>query len=217
MVDRMIILITIGLVFIFLLNLFIYWIIFQKVKDKNKELVRLFYKIFPIIWIVTLITIPIINSSLLRAFFPENSSYFDDYWNLFALLGITFIIIGINFAKRGRKRYRIMSTDEKVSKLITSGIYRIIRHPTYSGWVIIFLGAALISDSLTSLILCPIIYFILEFHALIEEKLILIPKYGEKYEKFKKKTPYRIIPTPLNFFLIILVFIIVYMGFINVN
>ena len=213
----MILLITIVLVFIFLLNLFIYWKIFLKEKDKNNKLVRFFYKIFPIIWTFTLITIPIINSSFLRAYLPENSSYFDDYWNLFALLGIAFIIIGISFAKKARKVYKVKPMDKESSELITSDIFRIIRHPVYSGWVIIFLGAALISDSLISLILCPIIYVILESHASIEEKLILIPKYGDKYEKFMDKTPYRIIPTPLNFLLIVIAIIIVYVGFLNIS
>jgi len=105
--------------------------------------------------------------------------------------------------------------DEESSKLITSGIFRIIRHPFYSGWVIIFLGAALISDSLVSLILCPIIYVFIESHASIEEKLILIPKYGNRYEKFKERNPYRIIPAPLNFLLIIIAVIIIYIGFFN--
>ena len=213
----MIISITIVLAFIFFSNLSLYWILFLKVKEKNNKLVRVFYKIFPIIWTFTLITIPIINSSFLRAYFPENSSYFDVYWNLFALLGIAFIIIGINFAKKARKVYRVKPMDEESSELITSGIFRIIRHPVYSGWVIIFLGAALISDSLISLILCPFIYILLEFHALIEEKLILIPKYGDKYEKFKDKTPNRIIPTPLNLLLIIIVVIIGYVGFFNIS
>jgi protein-S-isoprenylcysteine O-methyltransferase Ste14 len=147
--------------------------------------------------------------------FPKNSSYFGDYWNLFALLGIAFIIIGINFVKKAKKAYNIKPLNR--SDLITSGIFRIIRHPFCSGWLIIYLGAALISDSLISLILCPLIYVCLELHALIEEKLILIPKYGDKYENFKARTPNRIIPTPLNLLLIIIVFIVVYVGFINNN
>ncbi|MFX1344311.1 MAG: methyltransferase family protein [Promethearchaeota archaeon] len=209
----MILLLTIILVLIFFSNLSLYWILFQKVKKKKNKFVKMFYKIFPIIWAFVLITIPIINSSFLKVVFPENSSYFGDYWNLFALLGIAFIIIGINFVKKAQKAYDIKHINR--ADLITSGVFRIVRHPIYSGWVIIYLGAALISDSLTSLILCLFIYVCLELHALIEEKLILIPKYGDKYEEFKEKTPNRIIPTPLNLLLIIIVFIIVYVGYIN--
>ncbi|MFX1375888.1 MAG: methyltransferase family protein [Promethearchaeota archaeon] len=210
-----IIIITIILVLIFILNISIYWIVSSKVNDTNKKSIKAFYNIFPILWKLILIIIPIINLSFLRFYFPENLSYFDDYWNLFALLGIVFIIIGINFSKKAKKAYNIKTSHQNSSKLITSGVFRIIRHPIYSGWVIIFFGAAIISDSLTSLILCPVLYIIMTIHTLLEEKLILIPKYGKKYENFKEKTPYRIIPIPLNLLLVIITFIIVYIGFLN--
>jgi protein-S-isoprenylcysteine O-methyltransferase Ste14 len=106
--------------------------------------------------------------------------------------------------------------DEKSPNLATSGVFKIIRHPIYSGWVIIFFGATLLSDSFNCLVLCPIVLILLDIHALIEEKLVLIPKFGNDYEKFKEKTPYRIIPTPLNFFLIIIAVIIIYVGFLNI-
>ena len=211
----MILLITIILLFIFISNLIVYWLLFVKVKNKQNKLVRLFYKLFPIIWTLSLVPIPIINSSFLIMVFPQNLSYFCDYWIYFILLGIIFIIIGVNFASKARKVYRVKAIDENSSKLITSGVFRIMRHPIYAAWVIIFLGAAIISDSIISLIISPLILLILEVHARIEEKLMLIPKYGEVYVKYKEKTPYRIIPTPLNFLLIIITFIIVYIGILN--
>lgn len=197
-----------------MLNIFFYWVIFLKVKKKDFSL---FYKLFPVIWTITLISIPIVNSGLLRFFIKDNWSYFKDYWNLFALLGLIFIIVGINFAKRAKKVRKIKPLDETNSKLATTGVFRIIRHPIYSGWVIIFFGIALISDSITSLILCPILLIIVDIHALLEEKLILIPKYGKNYKKFMEKTPNRIIPTPLNFFLLIVTILVIYIGFLNIS
>lgn len=202
---------------VFISDLFVYWIIYLRVINKKNRLVIIFYTIFPMIWTCTLVIIPIINSSFLRFYLPENLSYFKEYWNLFALLGIVFIILGINIAKRKRKINNNITSNKKNSKLITSGIYRIIRHPSYSAWVIIYFGLALISDSLISLILCPILLIILEIHTSIEENLVLIPKFGNTYRNFKEKTPYRIIPTPLNFFLIIIVIIIIYIGILNIS
>ena len=209
--------ITIILLTIFILNIIVYWVLFLKVKNKEKNLVRLFYKIFPVVWSLSLIPIPIINTSFLRLYFPNNYSYFEYYWIYFVLLGIAFIIIGIIFAKRAKKVYKVKLLDESSTKLITYGIFRLIRHPVYSAWGIIFLGVAIISDSLISLIISPLIFVILEINAMIEEKLILIPKYSKTYENYKRKTPNRIIPTPLNILLIIITIIIVYVGFINVN
>jgi protein-S-isoprenylcysteine O-methyltransferase Ste14 len=210
-------LITIILFLVFVLNLILYWVIFLKVKSKEKKLVTFFYKIFPVIWTISIIPIPIINSSFLILLFPNNLSYFGYQWIYFALFGIVFIILGINFAKRARNLYKVKSLDETDSKLITYGIYKLIRHPIYSAWSIIFLGAAILSDSLICLIFSFIFLIVMEFHAIIEEKLILIPKYGDAYNNYKKKTPYRIIPTPFNLILIIIIVLIIYVGFLNLN
>ena len=210
-------LITIILLTIFILNITVYWLLFLKVKNKEQKIVKIFYRLFPLIWTLSIIPVPIINSSFLILFIASNYSYFEYYWVYFALLGIAFIIIGIYFAKRARKEYEVKSLDESDVKLITYGIFRIIRHPVYSAWAIIFLGVAIISDSLISLIISLLIMIILELHAIIEEKLILIPKYDEAYENYKRKTPNRIIPTPLNILLIIITIIIVYVGFLNLN
>lgn len=210
-------LITIILLIIFIFNLILYWILFLKVKDKERKSVKVFYKLFPLIWSLSIVPIPIINSSFLILYFPNNFSYFQEYWIFFALFGITLIIIGINFAKRARKVYKVKSLDETSSKLITKGIFKLIRHPIYSAWGIIFLGAAIISDSFISLLISLLILIILEIHAMLEENLILIPKYGKSYENYKRKTPNRIIPTPMNLLLIIIALVIAYVGFLNVN
>ena len=213
----MIIEVTLILIFTFISSLVMYWVIHLKVDDKSNRLVKIFYNFYTVIWIFTLITIPIINSSFLRFYLPENLSYFKDYWILFALLGIVFIILGINFARRASQLKKHKLINENDSELITSGVFRIIRHPTYSAWIIIFFGMALISDSLVSLIFCPIVLLILEIHTSIEEKLVLIPRYGNNYDNFKEKSPYRIIPTPLNLLLVIITMIIVYVGFLNIS
>ncbi|MFX0042522.1 MAG: methyltransferase family protein [Candidatus Hodarchaeota archaeon] len=210
-------LLTIILLILFNFNLILYWTFFLKVKDKERKSVKIFYKIFPLIWTLSIVPIPIINLSFLKLWFPHNFSYFQEYWIFFALFGITLIIIGINFAKRARKLYKAKPLDENSSKLITHGIFRLIRHPIYSAWGIIFIGAAIISDSLISLLICPLVLIILEIHAMLEENLILIPKFGKNYENYKKKTPNRIIPTPMNLLLIIMVLVIAYVGFLNVN
>ncbi len=210
-------LLTIILLIIFIFNLILYWILFLKVKDKERKSVKVFYKLFPLIWTLSIVPIPILNSSFLKLWFPNNFSYFQQYWIFFALFGITLIIIGINFAKRARKIYKVKSLDETNSKLITHGIFKLIRHPIYSAWGIIFIGAAIISDSFISLLISLLILITLEINAILEENLILIPKYGKSYEDYKRKTPNRIIPTPMNLLLIIIALVIAYVGFLNIN
>ncbi|MFX0023033.1 MAG: methyltransferase family protein [Candidatus Hermodarchaeota archaeon] len=208
-------LVTIILIITFSLNLVIYWVIFLKNKENEEK--HIFFKIFPVIWTLSLVPIPVINSSFLRMFFPNNYSYFGDFWIFFVLFGIVLIFIGIIFIKRANRVYKVKSIDEDSSKLITKGIFKLIRHPIYSAWGLIFFGVAIISDSLISLITSALIFILLEIHSIYEEKLILIPKYGNIYENYKNKTPNRIIPTPLNLLLIIITIIIAYVGFLNFN
>ena len=155
------ILITTILLLIFLLNLVMYWVFFLRIEEKErKKTTKLFYKMFPVIWTLSLVPIPIINSSLLRVFFPNNYSYFDELWIFFALFGIAIITLGIIFAKRARRVYKVKPMDENRSNLITNGIFKLMRHPVYSAWGLIFLGSAIMSDSLISLIISLILIMV---------------------------------------------------------
>jgi protein-S-isoprenylcysteine O-methyltransferase Ste14 len=101
-------------------------------------------------------------------------------------------------------------------KLNIKGIYEIIRHPMYTNWILAFVGLAFIFDSFLSLLISPLLVILLELQAYLEEKYIFIPKYGsDKMESYKKKTPYRLFPTPYNALLIIIACLVIYIGIIN--
>ena len=197
----MIILITILLMFIFILNLVTYWLLYEKNKEKLSK--KLFYKLFPVIWTLSIIPIPIINSGFLEFLFPTNYSYFQEYWIFFALLGILFIIIGIIFAKRAKKLFKINMVHGNSTNLIRSGVFKIVRHPTYFSWTIIIFGAALISDSLISLIIGVLIYTLFFLYYL------QFKKYKKLRHRFGKPKWYNIILTLLYLvasFLLLLIF-----------
>ena len=64
-------------------------------------------------------------------------------------------------AKRAKKLFKINMVHGNSTNLIRSGVFKIVRHPTYFSWTIIIFGAALISDSLISLIIGVLIYILL--------------------------------------------------------
>jgi len=78
-------------------------------------------------------------------------------------------------------------------QLVTTGIFRHIRHPHYTSLLIIGYGLALFFYSLAALILATIAIPIMIWSILDEEKL-LIKQYGHEYIKFMKQTPWRVIP-----------------------
>jgi methanethiol S-methyltransferase len=91
-----------------------------------------------------------------------------------------------------------LPTKHKIFKMkrkrtITTGIYRIVRHPIYSGTLILFLGLILFHSSALSFLYFPasiLLYWIMTY---FEEK-DLIRMFGEEYLLYKQKVKSRIIP-----------------------
>ncbi|MFX0179656.1 MAG: methyltransferase family protein [Candidatus Hodarchaeota archaeon] len=189
--------------------------IFIKIKNQHAKIKRYYKKAFPIIWILSLIPILIINSSLLQVIYSENISYFQEIWIWFLILGIVFIIIGIRIASMAMKIYKVNVINFKESKLIKTGIYSVIRHPIYLSWVLIFMGCSFAFDSFLAILFIPILIVLLEIHCILEEKYILLPNFGEEYREYKKKIPFRIFSPPYNYLLIIISFVVIYIGLLN--
>ncbi|MCE7748432.1 MAG: isoprenylcysteine carboxylmethyltransferase family protein [Candidatus Heimdallarchaeota archaeon] len=72
-------------------------------------------------------------------------------------------------------------------EVITTGVFKYVRHPMYLGAILLFLGLNVITLSLASLGLFVIIVIFYEYIARYEEKL-LIANFGEDYENYKTAT-----------------------------
>jgi protein-S-isoprenylcysteine O-methyltransferase Ste14 len=78
-------------------------------------------------------------------------------------------------------------------QLVTTGIFKHIRHPHYTSLIIIAFGLALFFFSLVTLILAVISIPIMVI-SIVDEEHLLIRQYGNAYREFMKQTPWRIIP-----------------------
>jgi len=214
------IILSLVLIIIFLVNYITFWTLLIKNSDRKSNFLNFYKKIFPIIWIICINPIPIINSSFLGPYFNGNLSPLRQYWIWFMFLGIIFLAVGIKIYSLYKKilNYeRGEDWEEKEIKLITNGVYKIVRHPNYLAWLLIFLGSTFILDSFISLILVPLLVILMELNGVLKEKHVLSPKYGEIYEKYKEKTPYRIISPPYNYLLYLIAIFVVYIGFLNLE
>lgn len=73
---------------------------------------------------------------------------------------------------------------EKVSSLVTSGIYRYSRNPMYLGLVLILLGWALYLSHLLAFMLLPVfVLYITRFQIQPEEK-VMMQKFGNDYQAY---------------------------------
>ncbi|MFX1257685.1 MAG: methyltransferase family protein [Promethearchaeota archaeon] len=210
-------LINLFLILTFLTNELLYWVIYLKTKDSGKSKNWDTYtNLYFILRTITIILFPILNSSFFVEFNGQ-ISYFREYWIWFLILGIIIIIVGIKLIKSTLNVNKYKGFKKGDYQLITEGPYEIMRHPMYSFWALIFLSLAFIFDSFISLILSPFVMLFLGFEGFLEEKYILIPKFGEKYENYIEKTSHRLFPSPYNALLVIIAIFVVYIGILNIN
>jgi protein-S-isoprenylcysteine O-methyltransferase Ste14 len=74
------------------------------------------------------------------------------------------------------------------SHLVTDGIYKYVRHPQYSGFILTIIGFLLQWPTIITLLMAPILLVIYIKLAKKEEK-ILIDVFKDQYLEYKKKVP----------------------------
>lgn len=107
------------------------------------------------------------------------------------LLGIIPLVVGVAlnlivdtlFKKAGTT----VKPFEYSSTLITTGVFRISRHPMYLGMVFILLGVAILMGSLTPFIVIAIFAAVMELFFVRTEEKMLAQKFGEVWEAYNKK------------------------------
>lgn len=86
-----------------------------------------------------------------------------------------------------RNAWRIGIDQDTTKQLITSGIYKIIRHPIYTSFKIALIATLLIFPNIYFLLIGALAFLGFTFMALLEEDF-LKNRFGKTYEKYLKKT-----------------------------
>jgi protein-S-isoprenylcysteine O-methyltransferase Ste14 len=95
------------------------------------------------------------------------------------------LIAGWYLARGGMKA--VFGTVREKAEVISTGVFRIVRHPIYTGAILFYLGAILSTLSLAS---AAIWLLIITFYIYISryEERILSEAFGKDYLEYKKKT-----------------------------
>jgi protein-S-isoprenylcysteine O-methyltransferase Ste14 len=167
----------------------IYWVLNWKSVKPTKEVIfrqRNFQ--WTILWIVLLLVI------VSRSFIPSFSTHiFKDTTTVPALqpLGILLTIIGLIIAIAARKTLADnWSADvelKKDHKLITTGIYKYVRHPIYTGITIMGIGTICALQSIYSVIFYTVMIGFL-IYKLKKEETLLLKHFPIEYPDYMKKT-----------------------------
>jgi len=109
------------------------------------------------------------------------------------IVGIT--LLGISFLIKilAQRQIGVSPVLKSKTKLVTKGLYKIVRHPLYMSQGPLAMGMAVLFRS-TNALLFSIPYFFSYLLLIYFEEKNLLKEYGEEYLKYKKKVPYRLIP-----------------------
>ena len=83
--------------------------------------------------------------------------------------------------------YKVITGDHRPRRVITSGVFKYIRHPMYLSAVLFYLGLVVSSLSIVSFLMWILIFIFYNYIAGYEEKLMEM-KYGEEYISYKQIT-----------------------------
>jgi protein-S-isoprenylcysteine O-methyltransferase Ste14 len=108
------------------------------------------------------------------------------------LIPIGFFIVWLTFRENSFAAPVIKIQEERGQRVISTGPYRIVRHPMYEGAILYMIGMPLLLGSWLGLLVLPLILGALSVRIFIEEDALRkgLPSYGE----YTARVRYRLIP-----------------------
>jgi protein-S-isoprenylcysteine O-methyltransferase Ste14 len=112
------------------------------------------------------------------------------------LLGAAIIVLGIWQADAwsflGLRQILGLQEQPQTAQLVVSGLYRWVRHPLYTGGLLLIWLLPVMTANLLALFICLSIYLVVGAHF---EESRLIHEFGESYLHYRQQVP-MLIPFP---------------------
>ncbi|MFT3901603.1 MAG: isoprenylcysteine carboxylmethyltransferase family protein [Niabella sp.] len=166
-----------------------YWFI-SGLGAKKVEHQESFFKRFIQYWLPLIIAILLLGPgdwfghSWLREQFIEHT-------NLVGFIGLSISIIGAIIACISRyklgKNWSLSVQRKENHQLIQDGVYKFVRHPIYTGLLLLFIGNAIIVGDYRAIIAVLIVFVSLWLKLKREEKL-LTKTFGTEYTEYKNQS-----------------------------
>jgi protein-S-isoprenylcysteine O-methyltransferase Ste14 len=94
----------------------------------------------------------------------------------------------------------VVPLDNPDTHLVQSGLYRHVRHPMYSGLILLCLGIGIVTDSASRLLLTAILIYILQKQSIVEEQQ-LVQRYEKDYLNYQNDVSGKFFPNEFLDFL----------------
>ena len=105
------------------------------------------------------------------------------------IISIPFLVLGAWIAIKGVKEVTLkVAETHKTEKIVTTGVYSIVRHPQYLGALLAHVGISILLSATYSSLFTPLMVILIYLISRKEEKE-LTKEFGKEYENYKKKVP----------------------------
>ena len=105
------------------------------------------------------------------------------------LLGCIPLLLGIILNLLADRAFKVNHTTvkpfEESTRLITSGVFRLSRHPMYLGMVLILVGIALLMGTLTPFLIIPVFVYLIDLVFVRSEEQMLADKFDDAWHKYQ--------------------------------
>jgi len=115
----------------------------------------------------------------------------------FNVLGGAFLVLAWGFMVRSFTDNPFLSPlvriqTERGHRVVTTGVYGLVRHPMYLAAVLMFVGAPLLTGSILALIAGALLTLLLAVRIVGEEQLLIVDLPG--YDEYRHRVQYRLVP-----------------------
>jgi len=150
-----------------------------------------------IVWLSTIP--PILFAYLIRkhSIFSDGFGSFSTQFPFLGYLGCLFIAFGVTIRLMAvatlKQQYTVKVSIIEMHKIVETGIYKIIRHPAYLGYLASLLGIGLVLGNwvgLMALVVLPLAGILYRIHV---EESVLLAYFGSTYQAYASRTK-RLLP-----------------------
>jgi protein-S-isoprenylcysteine O-methyltransferase Ste14 len=118
-------------------------------------------------------------------FFEISTILSDDISVYFRLIVCALILVAAVYLIRSG--HVVVKHEVRLERMVSTGAFRYVRHPLYLGSILFYLGLAVSTASLFSLVMVIVIFIFYNYIAGYEEKL-LETRFPDEYRNYKLRT-----------------------------
>ncbi len=101
-----------------------------------------------------------------------------------ALVAVS-LLLGLSAAYALWRAGTTVRPDRPSSALVEAGPYRFTRNPLYVALTLLYLGVALLAQSLWALLLLPVVLLIIQRNVIVREENYLERRFGADYDRYR--------------------------------